>query len=55
MCEASKAGAWFGKIADAEFHARKIKWQPPISNSRDMFGIEPGPPPHLWKLKSLWP
>jgi hypothetical protein len=36
---ASKAGgmpgARFGKIADAEFHARKIKRQPPISNGRD--------------------
>ena len=28
-------GAGFGKIADAEFHARKIKWQPPISNGRN--------------------
>src|SRR4029453_7837199 len=28
-------GAGFGKIADAEFHARKIKWQPPISKNRD--------------------
>jgi hypothetical protein len=28
-------GAGFGKIADAEFYARKIKWQPPISNGRD--------------------
>jgi hypothetical protein len=27
-------GAQFGKIADAEFHARKIKRQPPISNGR---------------------
>jgi hypothetical protein len=45
-CVRSKQGrrnAWaarFGKIADAEFHARKIKRQPPISNSRDMVGIE---------------
>jgi hypothetical protein len=28
-------GARFGKIADAEFHARKIMRQPPISNGRD--------------------
>src|SRR5437588_1008362 len=27
-------GARFGKIADAEFHARKIKRQPPISNAK---------------------
>ena len=40
-CVCSKQGrrnAWgarFGKIADAEFHARKIKRQPPIRNGRD--------------------
>ena len=28
-------GARFGKIADAEFHVRRIKRQPPISNGRD--------------------
>jgi len=28
-------GARFGKIADAEFHARKIKRQTPISKGRD--------------------
>jgi hypothetical protein len=28
-------GAGFGKIADTEFHSRKIKWQPPISKNRD--------------------
>jgi hypothetical protein len=27
-------GGWFGKIADPEFHARKIKRQPRISNGK---------------------
>jgi hypothetical protein len=35
-------GARLGKIADAKFHARKIKRQSPIRNGRDMLGIERG-------------
>ena len=36
QCRRNAWGARFGKIADAEFHAHKIKRQPPIGNGRDM-------------------
>jgi hypothetical protein len=44
--------AWearFGKIADAEFHVRKIKRQPPISNGCLKCAAFAGSNPIAWK------